>query len=292
MIFITSYCSPSHSIIQAVEELVKHGFSNIELTGGTDFDKYSENRLIALQREHGLNFLIHNFFPPQEEDFVLNLATVNRKTRHKSLGLVRQAIALSEKFSQNLYSVHAGYTHDRLPIKGSDGLFLRNEAFEGNNSREIFFENLAFIAEKVLPRGFKLAVENAFPHYGDKAFSFLSSDEDIFEYLQFAERFSNLGFLLDLGHLNVASYYGGFDKKGFLDVLFSEYSSKIFEIHVSRNSGREDSHKVSDAKSYEIGALRENIQRVKDIPIVMEWHQSLSGPAVEQYMRVEAYLST
>jgi hypothetical protein len=36
MLYISSYCAPEKSIIAAVEELVKLGFKNIELTGGTE----------------------------------------------------------------------------------------------------------------------------------------------------------------------------------------------------------------------------------------------------------------
>ena len=97
--------------------------------------------------------------------------------------------------------------------------------------------------------------------------------------MKFLEKYShkeNIGLLLDLGHLNIASNYLGFDKYTFLDELFNKFSHKIFEIHMSGNNGTVDNHSVNEIDSWQIKFLEKNHQKIKNIPITLEWHDSTS----------------
>ena len=288
MLYITSYCSTEKFIAGAVEQIASLGFKNIELTGGTGYSEYSEAELHDLRDKFGLSYLIHNYFPPQKENFVLNLASGDRVVRSRTFNLVSQAVTLSKEFSQHLYSIHAGYVYDLSPVKGKDGLFLPTDS--GKNSQKAFYEALEHIASSLLPKGFNLAVENAFPAYGNGHFSMLSSPKDIFEFLQFTERYRNIGFLLDLGHLNVAAYYQKFDKETFLKKLLSEFRHKIFELHLSRNNGVEDTHKICRVESFEVQFVGANREFFKHIPIVLEWHQCLSPSVYDEFKRIESFL--
>ena len=289
MIYITSYCSTKKSIAGAVGQLASFGFKRIELTGGSGYSEYSKEKLHDLRDKFGLSYLIHNYFPPQKEDFVLNLASGDIATRSMTFNLVGQAVALSKEFSQHLYSIHAGYVHDLSPVKGKDGLFL--QADPKKNSKKTFYDALEHIAWNLLPKGFILAIENAFTAYGNDSFSMLSSPEDIFKFLQFAERYPNVGFLLDLGHLNVAAYYQKFDKEMFLKKLLSEFRHKIFELHLSRNNGVEDNHEICPVESFEVQFVGANWDFFKDIPIVLEWHQCLSPLVYDEFKRIEHLLN-
>jgi len=289
MIYLTSYCSRKPSIAQAVEELASLGIRNIELTGGTSHEEFSAIQLYDLLEEYDLEFLIHNYFPPQKDDFVLNLASDDRYIRANTLALIRQAVHLSQRFSQNLYSIHAGYAHDLLPQKGDNGLFLPKSSSE--NSYTVFYQTLELISSQMLPEGFQLAVENAFPAYGDNNFSLLSGPKEILTFLDFCSEHPNVGLLLDLGHLNVASRYLGFDKFAFLKKLVREFSHKIFEIHVSSNDGLRDTHDISTIDSFEIQFIHEHWAFFRQTPIVLEWHQNLSLQTCKEYERIVSYLS-
>lgn len=289
MLYITSYCSSEKSVARGIEQFASLGFKNIELTGGTGYSEYLEEKLHDLRDKFGLTYLIHNYFPPQQENFVLNLASGDRVVRSGTFNLVSQAVALSREFSQHLYSIHAGYVHDLSPVKGKDGLFL--PANSRKNSKKAFYDSVEHIASSLLPKGFKLAVENAFPAYGNGRFSMLSSPEDIFEFLQFTERYPNIGFLLDLGHLNVAAYYQKFDKEIFLKKLLSDFRHKIFELHLSRNNGVEDTHEICQVNSFEVQFVGANRETFKDIPIVLEWHQCLSPLVYDEFKRIESFLN-
>ena len=288
MLYITSYCSKKKSIIEAVQDFVQFGFTNIELTGGTDYNNYSEAKLLEFRSKYNLNFLIHNYFPPQKKDFVLNLASNDDQIHRYTLSLIEEAVTLSRKFNQNIYSLHAGYANDLTPEKGKDGLFLTKNS--SHNSENRFYETLEYIADYFIPKGFKLAIENAFPTYRGQCLSFLSSDEDIFEFLDFVEHYPDICLLLDFGHLNVASYYHGFNKYIFLEKIVADYHEKIFELHVSQNTGKKDSHQLGSVDSFEINFIRDHFSVFKDIPIVLEWHQDLSVYAFEEYTRISDYL--
>ena len=52
---------------------------------------------------------------------------------------------------------------------------------------------------------------------------------------------SNLGIILDLGHLNISSNILNFDKN-FLNKIIDLHSDKIYEVHISENQGEFDTH--------------------------------------------------
>ena len=74
MIFVSSSCVEHTKIKDSILELASNGFGNIELSGGTEYyENYIED-LLVLKKTFNLRYLIHNYFPPPKEHFVLNLA--------------------------------------------------------------------------------------------------------------------------------------------------------------------------------------------------------------------------
>ncbi len=60
MIYVSSSCVKADTIQKAVLALVKEGFKNIELSGGTKYYDNFANDLLELKRRYNLNFLVHN----------------------------------------------------------------------------------------------------------------------------------------------------------------------------------------------------------------------------------------
>lgn len=104
-------------------------------------------------------------------------------------------------------------------------------------------------------KGFEPCVENSLYVKGGM-FSLLSTPEEILDFLSFLEQYDNIGLLLDLGHLNVASYHLKFPKQVFLEELIKQYRHKIFEIHISRNNSLDDSHDISTIECFEVEYVR------------------------------------
>ena len=78
MIYISSSCIKAKTIKESVTILAEAGFKNIELSGGTQYYSSFETDLIKLQDKYGLNYQLHNYFPPPPNHFVLNLASINK----------------------------------------------------------------------------------------------------------------------------------------------------------------------------------------------------------------------
>ena len=90
MIYVSSGSVSGDRITDRVETLARAGFHRIELSGGT---KYYENYLkdlLGLQQRYNLDYLVHNYSPPSQEDFVLNLASPNDEIREKSITLCKR----------------------------------------------------------------------------------------------------------------------------------------------------------------------------------------------------------
>lgn len=288
-VYLSSYCSTNRTVGQAVQDIAALGIGRIELTGGCEFASYSEDELSALRREMGLKFVVHNYFPPQQEEFVLNLASEDPHIRERSLKMVSDALELVDRLGGSLYSVHGGYWFEQSVEKDRQGYFFLGK--RAARSNQAFYENLRQIAETMIPEGMRLAVENAFPAHGHASFSLLSRPKEIFEFLDFCRPYANLGLLLDLGHLNLAATYLGFDKELFLGELVAEHADKIFELHVSSNDGLCDAHRINSPDSFEIEFLRRHRSKLEHAPVVMEWQQCLGPEVATQFKRMQTILN-
>jgi hypothetical protein len=92
MIYVSSACSKQKFIGPAVKELADKGFKNIELSGGTRYYDDYEPDLFDLQKKYDLTFLVHNYFPPPKDPFILNLASLDRGIYEKSLHHLKKAL--------------------------------------------------------------------------------------------------------------------------------------------------------------------------------------------------------
>jgi len=113
MIYVSSACSEQSFIGAAVKELAGHGFKNIELSGGTRYYDGCESDLIELQKKYDLNFLIHNYFPPPKDPFILNLASLDRGIYEKSLQHLQKALRLTRRLGGKQFGFHGGFFVDR-----------------------------------------------------------------------------------------------------------------------------------------------------------------------------------
>ena len=116
MIYISSSCIKASTIENAVKILVNEGFTNIELSGGTNYDENALAKLIQLKEEHTINFLLHNYFPTPQIPFVLNLASIDPAIATSSLEHVKKAIDWSIALGANKYAFHAGFLLN-IPLK-------------------------------------------------------------------------------------------------------------------------------------------------------------------------------
>ncbi|MFC1822870.1 sugar phosphate isomerase/epimerase family protein [Thermodesulfobacteriota bacterium] len=257
---------------EAVKELYCIGFRNIELTGGTNYRAGIEADLLRLQKDLGLKFAVHNYFPPPKEEFVLNPASSDPQIHRKTLSLITKAIEFAEAADSSLYSIHAGYTTNFYPEK--EGLYFKRKEDDQINAdyKELFLSTLEKILVHTSGSEVRLAVENMFPLTAENSYSFLWRPDEIEEFLKLALDEPRLGLLIDLGHLNIAARHLKFDPIDFCCSLFKRYSKKIFAIHLSHNDGLKDQHGVNLLNSWQIETLSLHRLLVSELPITFEWH--------------------
>ena len=104
-LFVSSSSIKSKNIIECVKLLISIGVSNIELSGGTNYDSFDIEELIKFKVDNSLNYMVHNYFPPVPKPFVLNLASSSEENRSKAVEFCKNSIVLSKRFNHYLYRI-------------------------------------------------------------------------------------------------------------------------------------------------------------------------------------------
>lgn len=253
MVYLSSSCFQSDDICNAVEK-ASCITKNVELSGGTT---YRENSLVELEKlKETYNFLVHSYFPPPKEHFILNFTDVTSVTRD----FIDRSMEYVEALNVPYYSIHAGF---RRPLTTAENLELN----AGDYSFENFLENVEWFSKRY-PNA-KLIFENLYPIRGLRDACYAMHIDEIIYFLKSESR---IGLLLDFGHLKVSSRILGFNYLEAVRLLFEEYGDRIVELHLSENDGDKDDHKAiySDSVQYFIVNKYAEIIRKNKINVVIE----------------------
>jgi hypothetical protein len=104
----TSFESRDLDVILAACD--EHRLDALELSS---VDRYDLSRLGVT--DYPSRFLVHNYFPPPAEPFVINLASQDSTLLQRSRAHCRAAIDLSSRLGGAVYAAHAGFTADVSP---------------------------------------------------------------------------------------------------------------------------------------------------------------------------------
>ena len=244
MIYVSSSSVKSKNIKSAVISLYKLGFSNIELSGGTDYYEGLEDDLLELKEKYKINFLCHNYFPPPKEHFVMNLSSLNDKIYFKTIEHLKKAIILSKELGADKYSFHAGFFIDP-EIEYLGNVFEVELTLNKEESLKKFVSGFRELQKE--STGTNLYIEN---NVLSKSNYIKNSNQNIFMltcYKDFIELKKHIKFnlLLDLGHLKVSSNSLGlhFDDELNLMIKNTDY------IHISDNDGYHDQNNALEKES-------------------------------------------
>lgn len=242
MIYVSSSCVKNNTIKESVSELAQEGYKNIELSGGTQYyDGYVDD-LLELKEKYNLNYLVHNYFPPPQEHFILNIATLNDDFYGKSIEHCLRAIELCKVLGCNKYAIHAGFLIDFTPEEAGKKISLR-----AVNDRTESLDRFASAWEKISDNAgddVTLYIENNvysktnFVTYESNN-PFLLTDYD--GYLELAARI-DFKVLLDIAHLKVSCNTLGLD----FFTQAEQMISKTDYIHISGNDGLHDQNQGVD----------------------------------------------
>jgi len=252
----------------------------IELTGGCDYDPDLLEKLLAYRAAHPVDLLLHSYFPPPKEHFVLNFADTGNETRT----FIARAMEYVQALEVPYYSVHAGFREDFMA--DSNGLLHKRSdqvfTFDGIK------ENVRWYYSRwpVIP----LALENIYPNNGNMSCAFMMSLSDISDAL---DAMPDVFLLLDLGHLKISANLMGFDFNEAVETIFRCYGSRILEIHLSENGGSVDDHLPVSSASQQYAIVREYAAFMRNhaIRVTLETRCATVGEMISSYELIQAALN-
>ena len=282
MIYVSSSCVKNKFIWQSVEELALEGFTNIELSGGTQRNIKSVDNLNDLKEKYNLNYRCHNYFPPPVSHFVMNIATDSNEIFKNTLSVINEAIKLSEILNCKEYGFHAGFLTDITTSEIGKSVSGR-PLFDLKEAQCRFYERVKSLV-KLNPL-INLYVENNvvsqnnFINFNKQNCFLLTSYDDVIK----MKKAVDFNFLLDIAHLFVSCNTLG---KNFRDEfrLLSDLSNYI---HISDNNGKSDENKRLKKSSEIYLALTSN--DLKNKTFTLEINDDMKG-LIESYSLLEELL--
>lgn len=270
MIYASTSCLKGGADLSYVLEAYSQiGILNVELGSGHTYIEDVEDQL---RRHSEMNFIVHNFFPPTKEPFILNLAALNDRVRQKSIEVCKGAIDLCSDLGYPLYSFHPGFRVERTLDPGFE---LSCPVVPYERAFSAFSRSVEDIVAYSLDRGVMVAVENL-EHKND---AYMMTCP--WEFKRLLEIFPGLCVLLDLGHLEIASRRLDFRIEDFMECV----GGNVAGVHIHENNGREDLHlPPSEDKAFK------RILNVDCTRIILECRGLDGDGIVRNLRRLEQYM--
>lgn len=108
----TTYLGDSSSIQDAIDQLSEVGIKNIELGSN-----HAPVDVKDIKLQLNSVYIAHNYFAPQDANFVLNLASKNPKVRDKSANFMKNTIKICQKLNIRFYTIHPGFLGEAIVSK-------------------------------------------------------------------------------------------------------------------------------------------------------------------------------
>lgn len=260
-IFASTACVPDEQPVESrISSYQCHGLYSIELGAGVSVNENSLSQIANMEGQ----FLIHNYFPPPREAFVLNLASGDDDIRQQSIDLISNATKLSARIGAAFNSIHAGFVTDPTSFNSTSFVFPEPDSPDSMQSAmSRFISALQIVLENAAKYNIKILIENNVCTKGLQRKLLLITAEE------FVDLFSrvhspNLGVILDTGHLNVTAHTLGIDRTAFVDKI----ALYIGAIHIHDNNGIADTHQPIQPGSWVIDVLRR--PEFASIPLIVE----------------------
>ena len=231
------------------------GIQNIELSAGLIDSIDLPEKISILSRQ--AKIMLHNYFPPAELPFVLNLASLDNEISQKTLNFFEKSIDLSSRIGAKYYGVHSGFLVD--PHVAQLGGAISNRKIASREvAMELFEQRTHLLADYAEVRGVRLLVENnvlSFQNFKENGMDILllSSPSEINSY--FEKMGGKIGLLLDVGHLKVSCNTLNLD----LLQSFNQIDHWSEGYHLSENSGLNDDHQIFDSNAWFISKLNRKV---------------------------------
>jgi sugar phosphate isomerase/epimerase len=234
-----------------------------------------------LQKNRSL--LVHNYFPPPENPFVLNLAARDPATLEASRRHVRTAIDLSARCGAGFYSVHSGFALDlRAGDLGRPEAQAQMKKVPYAEALRIFRDSLQALSPYARSKGIRLLIENNVLAPGQTEGErplLMTEPAEIANFLHdLADE--NIALLLDVAHAKVTAQSLHFDPADFFNLL----PRHIAALHLSDNDGTRDTNQPFADDAWFAKHLPDTL------PIVIEVYNISPDTAAAQVQLVKRWL--
>ena len=275
-IYLSTTFAKDNSKISDVLRICKQAnITNIELGSNHIY----ENNFKKIIKKYNFNFIIHNYFPIPKKNFVVNIASSNKKIRNLSLKHIKKAILFCKATNSSLYTFHPGFLNDPISASRSKSNydFIWEEKKIKKNYELAYKQMIVSLNEIVRfakKQKVKIAIETE-GSYKKRNYLLMQKPNEYKELFKYFKS-KDLGINLNLGHLNLAAKAFKFSKHNFVE-LIKKY---VVALELSDNNGLEDEHlplkknkwywKIIDDpyfdKTYKILEFRNtNIKKVKKV---------------------------
>ena len=253
--YVSTGAFRTRDLPEILEAAAGAGLHRLELSSGVAFRPDLRDGVRRyLGRPH--RYLVHNYFPPPETPFVLNLASNDPETLARSRAHCEGALDLAAEVGAPFYSVHSGFALHATPEQlgrplGAAPTFPYEEAYA------IFVESVRHLAAYGAGRGVRFLVENnvVAPFNlarGENRWLLMAEAGELLRLARDVAS-ANLGFLVDVGHVNVSARSLGFDRRAFVEAV----AGHVAAFHLSDNDGAADDNRPFDTAAWFVPLLRE-----------------------------------
>jgi sugar phosphate isomerase/epimerase len=192
--------------------------------------------------DYSFQFLVHNYFPIPKKSFVLNIASLDKNIRVKSIKHIKKAIDFCDQIGSHLYTFHPGFLSDPIGPSTTD----QNYDFQWNQSiilksnykvaKDLMYSAMDEIIKYSQIKKVPVAIETEGSL--NKCDHLLMQKPK--EYEEFMKKYdpTDIGINLNIGHLGLASKAFNFQPDYFVS-LICDY---VVAMELSHNNFFEDQH--------------------------------------------------
>lgn len=233
----TTFAPDGSPATQVARELVDHGVRRIELGS----NHAAEDGLESAFRTLGGEYLVHNYFPPPRDSFVVNVASDDEPLRRRSLTHATDGLEFAARVGAPLYTFHPGFLGDPVAASRRPGRYDFQFGCDPPTAYDAAFARFLDAARVLVARAETLGVHVAVETEGSvrKGDRLLLQRPEEFDALFAAVPSTALGVNLNLGHLNLAANAYAFDRHTFIDRV----AARVLAFELSDNDGTEDEHR-------------------------------------------------
>ena len=229
----------------AALELVKSGCKNIEVSAGL-YVENPEPLLSMLKFE--CNLMLHNYFPPPLDAFVLNLSSDKPEILARSISLAKVAIDISSNLNSKYYGVHSGFRIN-LGVEDLGRVKTRHQVISKKKARDIFMKTVSELGKYAAQKNILLLLENNVLTKANLSFFetnpfLMVQPEEIQNTI--IDLDCEVGLLLDLAHLKISSKTLEFSPQDAISYL----NPLVVGYQASDNDSLEDTGLIFDESAW------------------------------------------